>query len=132
MRKVAIKACNGQYVCAEGGGKQSLTANRGKAQGWETWDLIPLPPQQHGNNLYALRSHANGMYLCAEDNGKKPLIANRMACAAWETFSVEFNGNYARLRSITNGQYVSFNGQNLIANAHHPDSNETFLLEYLN
>ena len=83
MRKVALKACNNQYLCADHGGKHHITANRQQAKGWETWDLIPLPPSAHGNNLFALRSHANGMYLCADDHGNKPLIANRMAVDAW-------------------------------------------------
>ena len=107
-------------------------ANRQQAQGWETWDLIPLPPSAYGNNLFALRSHANGMYLCADDHGNKPLIANRMAVDAWQTFSIEFSGNFIRMRSLANGNYVSFNGNELIPNANYADQNETFCVEYLN
>jgi hypothetical protein len=34
--KISLRASNGQYVCAEGGGGQVVVANRGAIGPWET------------------------------------------------------------------------------------------------
>ena len=35
------------------------------------------------------------------------------------------------MRSLSNGNYVSFNGNELIPNTSYADKNETFMIEYL-
>jgi hypothetical protein len=38
----ALRAANGQYVCAEDGGGRELVANRDQALGWETFELVTV------------------------------------------------------------------------------------------
>jgi hypothetical protein len=77
---IALRAYNGQYVCAEGGGGRELIANRDWVREWETFGLIDL-----GNNNVALRAY-NGQYVCAEWGGGRELIDNRDWVREWETF----------------------------------------------
>ena len=79
--KITLRAYNGQYVCAEGGGGQALVANRNWAQQWETFGLVDM-----GNNKVALQAY-NGQFVCAEGGGGQALIANRNWAHEWETFS---------------------------------------------
>jgi len=81
--KIALKANNGQYVCAENGGGSNLVANRDWILAWETFRRIDL-----GNNEVALQA-ANGQYVCAENGGGSNLVANRDWILAWETFGIE-------------------------------------------
>ena len=37
--KCTLKAYNGQYVCAEGGGGREIVANRNAIAGWETFRM---------------------------------------------------------------------------------------------
>ena len=39
MAGIHLRANNGQYVCAEGGGGREVVANRDKAQEWETFTV---------------------------------------------------------------------------------------------
>jgi hypothetical protein len=49
MPQVHFRACNGQYVCAVGGGGRELVANRSQALEWETFtiEIPPRPPLHH-------------------------------------------------------------------------------------
>jgi hypothetical protein len=78
----ALRAANGQYVCAEGGGGREVVANRDQILGWETFSLIDL-----GNSRVALRA-ANGQYVCAEGGGGREVVANRDQILGWETFEL--------------------------------------------
>ena len=40
---VSLRAGNGQYVVAEGGGGAAVNANRDVVQAWETFELIEAP-----------------------------------------------------------------------------------------
>lgn len=42
MKKIALRAANGQYVCAEGGGGREVVANRDSAGLWETFEVVEL------------------------------------------------------------------------------------------
>ena len=81
-RNVALRAANGQYLCAEGGGGNGVVANRNAIGGWETFKLI-----DRGNSNVALQA-ANGQYLCAEGGGGNGVVANRNAIGGWETFKL--------------------------------------------
>ena len=82
MEKIALKACNGKFVCAEGKGEKALIANRDKAANWETFEWV-----KKGKKT-GLKAKCNGKHVCAEGAGKKALIANRANFDAWETFEV--------------------------------------------
>jgi len=84
-RPISLRAYNGQYVCAEGGGGGEVVANRHEIGVWETFELIDLE-----NNKVALRAH-NGQYVCAEGGGGGEVVANRNRIGVWETF------NYIRI-----------------------------------
>ncbi|GAG23274.1 unnamed protein product, partial [marine sediment metagenome] len=77
--RVAFRANNGQYVCAEGGGGRELVANRDVIGEWEVFELVDL-----GDKQVALRA-ANGQYVTAK-GGK--LIADRNSIGKWENFSL--------------------------------------------
>lgn len=81
-RSVALRANNGQYVCAEGGGGGEVVANRGHIKEWETFELIQLD-----DGAVALRAN-NGQYVCAEGGGGGKVVANRTAIGPWETFAL--------------------------------------------
>ena len=122
---IAIRAANGQYLCAEGGGGQQVVANRNAISGWETFKLI-----DRGNSNVALQA-ANGQYLCAEGSGGGAVVANRNSIGAWETFKLidRGNGNYAL--QAANGQYLCAEGSGggaVVANRNSIGAWETFRL----
>lgn len=81
--QVALRAWDGKYVCAEGGGGRELVANRDVIGSWETFGLIDL-----GGGGFALQAK-NGKYVCAEGGGGRELVANRDQIGPWETFRME-------------------------------------------
>jgi len=122
---VALRASNGQYVCAEGGGGQAVVANRDAIGEAESLNLIYLD-----TNRVALQVN-NGMYLCAEGGGGQALVANRTAIGAWETFALMDRGGGQVALQAYNGEYVCAEGgggQVLIANRGAVGPWETFAL----
>ncbi|MEL6534940.1 MAG: hypothetical protein AAFQ98_05980 [Bacteroidota bacterium] len=112
-QKIALKAVNGQYVCAEGAGAKSLIANRTKLGSWEQFTVDYL-----GDNRFALKA-VNGKYVCAENAGKGALIANRTQVGTWETFEWIESGTKVSIRARANNQLVCAEDagkKNLIAN----------------
>ncbi|MEI6105171.1 MAG: SdrD B-like domain-containing protein [Methanothrix sp.] len=101
---IALRAANGQYVCAEGGGGDGVVANRNAIGGWETFKLI-----DRGSGNVALQA-ANGKYLCAEGGGGGAVVANRNAIGAWETFKLIDRGNGYFALQAANGQYLCAEG----------------------
>jgi len=77
---IALRAYNGQYLVAEGGGGEGVYANRDAIGPWEIFELTYL-----GNKTVALRAY-NGQYLVAEGGGGEMVYANRDAIGTWETF----------------------------------------------
>jgi len=67
---VALRASNGQYVCAEGSGGREVVANRNWIGPWETFGIVDL-----GNNNFALKAY-NGQYLCAAGSDGSQVMAN--------------------------------------------------------
>lgn len=78
---VALKAPNGRYVCAEGGGAEDrLIANRDTVGGWEEFEVSP------GVEVGTIALKAvNGRYVCAEGDGR--VTVNREAPGPWESFT---------------------------------------------
>jgi len=125
MAKLALRAANGSYVCAESAGAQSLAATRAIPLTFETFTVI-----HRGGDKIALQA-CNGQYVCAEGGGGQNLIANRTAIGAWETFTVVDCGAGKIAIQACNGQYVCAEGgggQNLIANRTAIGEWETFAL----
>jgi hypothetical protein len=122
-KKIALRAYNGQFVCAEGGGGQALVANRDYAHEWETFGLVDM-----GNNKVALQAY-NGQFVCAEGGGGQALVANRDWAQQWETFNLVDMGNNKVALQAYNGQFVCAEGgggQALVANRDWAQQWETF------
>ncbi len=81
MEKIALKACNGKYVCAENAGKAAFIANRENVGAWETFKVVPLK-----GNQFALQT-CNGKYVCAERKRTNSLIAIRDNFDAWRALT---------------------------------------------
>lgn len=108
---VAIKAHNGKYVCAEGGGGREVLANREKIGKWESFEVIDL-----GDNNFAFKTY-NGKYLCAENGGGKEVVANRNEVKEWETFELEYLDDDEFAIKTHNGKYVrAEKGGKIVAN----------------
>lgn len=124
---IALKAANGQYLCAENGGGIQIVANRDAKGPWETFTMEVL-----GNHQVALKA-ANGQYLCAENGGGIEILANRNARGPWETFTMEDLGNNQIALKAANGQYLcaeNGGGIQVLANRNARGPWETFTLEY--
>jgi len=127
-RSVALRAKNGQYVCAVGGGGWEVVANRDQIKEWETFELIQLD-----DGGLALRSH-NGQYLMASTLPGGRILAH-WGYAGWI-------GHYATFKLIGvgadqvallahNGKYVCAEGgggRELLANRTAIGPWETFTL----
>jgi len=124
-RAVALRANNGQYVCAEGGGGGEVLANRDQMKEWETFGLVQL---DDGN--VALRA-INGQYISAVGGGGGKVLANQLHVKEWETFQMIGVGpNQVALRAH-NGKYVCAEGgggRELVANRSTIGPWETFTL----
>ncbi len=123
-RSVALRANNGQYVCAVGGGGGELVANRDQIKEWETFELIQL---EDGD--VALRAN-NGQYISAVGGGGGKVLANQSHIKDWETFQlIGVGANQVALRTH-NGKYVCAEGggRELVANRPTIGPWETFTL----
>lgn len=101
MPLFALRAINGRFVCAEGGGLESLIANREQRQTWETFERKDI-----GNGRVSIETHF-GLFLTAESGGGQKLSANRNNVGAWEQFEwLPQPGNKVAIRSIS-GHYVT-------------------------
>lgn len=115
----------GEYVVAEGGGRQTLIANRPSASDWETFGLVRL-----GDDRVALLA-PNGDFLSAEGGGGREIFAGRPYIGEWEVFRVEtVMEDRIALRAF-NGHYVSAyhgGGRELVASRPVRDEYEVFTL----
>jgi hypothetical protein len=126
--KIALRAVNGQYVCAEDSGGREIVANRGERREWETFILIRL----HDGKV-ALQAN-NGQYVCAEGGGGGLVVANRNAIGPWESFTPVHRGDGKVALQASNGQYVCAEGGGgglVVANRNAIGPWETFTLEIL-
>ena len=82
---LALRALNGQHVCAENGGGREVVANRNDIGPWETfvWRVEGLA----GDSVDRISLRAsNGQFICAENGGGGEVVANRDSVGAWERF----------------------------------------------
>jgi hypothetical protein len=122
-RAIALRADNGQYLGAEGGGGSSIDARRPHIREHEIFEVVYLD----GDRI-ALRTY-NGYYLCAEGGGGREVVANRTWIGDWEQFTwVHVGGSRIALR-VHNGQLVCAEGgggHEVVANRTRVDRWETF------
>jgi hypothetical protein len=83
--KIALRADNDRYVCAEEGGGSVVRANRDAIGSWETFEVVGTNTLE-GAPSVALKTDG-GFYLCAEAGGGGVLSANRLSIGPWETFT---------------------------------------------
>jgi hypothetical protein len=124
-QKIALRAHNGQYVCAEDGGNQNLVANRDLHREWEAFEIVELE-----NNHVALKA-CNGKFVRAKGGGGGALIADRYWIRSHETFLLTRRGSNMIALSTHNGKYVcaeNGGGQELVANRDQIREWETFVL----
>ena len=100
VTKVSIRAANGQYFAAEGGGGSIVNANRDVRAEWEIFWMHDL-----GANRYAFSTY-DGRFLTCE-YGR--LVANRKVADTWEIFTLISLPNGFALQAHT-GQYVVAEG----------------------
>ena len=95
--KISLRANNGLWVCAEGGGGREVVANRAVPREWETFELTSAQDSSrvpsYGEQVHLKAS--NGQYVCAEGGGGREVVANRTALGPWETFSLLVAGKGA-------------------------------------
>ena len=97
---------NGQVVCAENGGSETIVANRSSCGGaWETFQIV-----NNNDGTVSLRSVSNGKYVCAVIDENNQLLPRSESVGTWEKFIIEkiSDGEYA-LYSLANGKYVQAN-----------------------
>ena len=97
---------NGQVVCAENGGSETIVANRSSCGGaWETFQIV-----NNNDGTVSLKSIANGKYVCAVIDENNQLLPRSESVGIWEKFIIEkiSDGEYA-LYSLANGKYVQAN-----------------------
>lgn len=97
---------NGQVVCAENGGSETIVANRSSYGGaWETFQIV-----NNNDGTVSLKSIANGKYVCAVIDENNQLLPRSESVGTWEKFIIEkiSDGEYA-LYSLANGKYVQAN-----------------------
>lgn len=78
---VVLRASNGQFMCAEGGGGQLVVANRPAIGPWEVWQAV------WGQSGIEALIAFNGQFMCAEGGGGQEVVANRSWHGPWETFT---------------------------------------------
>lgn len=76
--EVALKASNGKYVSAEGGGGRELTANRTAVGGWERFK-----PQRVAGGAVALQT-SGGLFVSPQQGGGGIVLANGPSIGPWE------------------------------------------------
>lgn len=124
-KPIALRANNGQYLCAELGGGGIVSATRNWIGGWETFGLVNL-----GSGNAAIRA-SNGQYVCAEGGGGNRVVADRSARSYWETFGLEDLGNGNVALKASDGHYVCAElggGDDVVANRPSRGAWETFKL----
>ena len=97
---------NGQVVCAENGGSETIVAIRSSCGGaWETFQIV-----NNNDGTGSLKSIANGKYVCAVIDENNQLLPRSESVGTWEKFIIEkiSDGEYA-LYSLANGKYVQAN-----------------------
>ncbi|MFK5635983.1 fascin domain-containing protein [Ornithinimicrobium sp. LYQ103] len=86
--RFALRASDGRFVCAEGGGNGTVVANRPKVGPWETFEahLHPEPPDSCLTT--GIRTHSGMHFLQALKGGGAELSARGPLASEWETFDI--------------------------------------------
>lgn len=98
-QKVHLRASNGMYLCAEGGGGGQINANRPWAKEWETYTL----EKRDGGALkdgdeVSFRTYDGKHYLTAELGGGGTLTASAPSAEAFSTFTLTLISTPTRIR----------------------------------
>jgi hypothetical protein len=99
--KAVLKAHNGKYVAAAGGGGGKLVAISDWMNEWEIFNIEELPGEK-----ITLRVH-NGQYVKAIGGGGRELIAESSSPETFEIFATISLGNNRIALQAHNGDYVS-------------------------
>lgn len=86
--RFALRAGNGRYVCAEGGGDGIVVANRTQIGPWETFEAHLHPEPADACLTTGIRTSSDIHFLQALDGGGGELSARGSWSAAWETFDI--------------------------------------------
>jgi len=122
---IALRAHNGQYVCAEDGGKRELVANRNRIGQWETFEMTQLE-----DGHVALKA-CNKKFVRAEGGRGGKLKPDKSWIKDHETFLLVGRGENRIAFRTFNGKYVCAEGgggRELIANRDQAKEWETFEL----
>ena len=122
---IALRAHNGQYVCAEEGGKRELVANSNKIGPWEAFEMIELE-----DGKVAFKA-CNGKFVRAEGGGGGKLRSDISWIKDHETFLLLLEGENKIALRTHNGKYVCAEGgggRELVANRDEAREWETFEL----
>ncbi|MGQ0826825.1 MAG: fascin domain-containing protein [Bacteroidota bacterium] len=81
--KIALKAANGKFVCADQSKYSFLYANRSAKGEWETFEINILD----STKLYLKAS--NGQYVSTDQSQEGALVASSENAKDWEVFTIE-------------------------------------------
>ena len=101
---IAIRARDGEYLRADGGGGGEIRADVGHFDAHEQYRLIDL-----GNDTYAIRTH-NGHHLRAQSGGGSTLRADVTHIGSHERFTLVDVGDGKTALRTHNGHYVVAEG----------------------
>jgi len=136
-----LKASNGQYMSAQGGGGGAVVADRNVADTWETFTVYDRTSTALSDGDQINLAAFHGQFLCAENGGGSEVDATRIIAHEWETFTIsrigggggQFEpGAQVSLRAF-NGSYVSAQGgggAGVTADAARVGPYETFTIEF--
>ncbi|MEO5569820.1 MAG: hypothetical protein ABIT08_17815 [Bacteroidia bacterium] len=123
--QINLKAENDKYICADKSLNYFITANRDKANQWETFTLIPFK-----NNKYALLSFHN-LFLSCDSGCTDEINALSKQISEKELFEkFDFDHDLVSFKAI-NGKYLSVDKKSyhLCAKSNSISKEEKFILE---
>jgi hypothetical protein len=124
MKTIQMVGYNGKYVCADGGRKGMVTADKVKPSAWETFNILRL-----NNNLCAICSYEH-KFVSADLGMNNEVAANRPKMADWEIFTIENLENNMIALKAANGKYLTVDEKTLqlFANSNSIGEKEKFSL----
>jgi hypothetical protein len=134
---VSLRAANGRFVAAEGGGGRDLVANRTEVSNWERFKLATPDGGRLGWRRNVTLMGWGGQFVVAEPGAV--LRNNRNAAGPWETFTLEgvsrkYTGDCSEVSvrlKTSSGTYVSAvagGGGGLVSGVTTPGPAETFTM----
>ncbi|CAM4510455.1 MULTISPECIES: M12 family metallopeptidase [Myxococcus] len=87
-RTITLRASNGDYLVAEGGGGAMVDANRVAVGPWERFQLVDLDGNDLVTGDLVQLQTINGNFVQATNGGGSTLNAWEMAPGNWETFRI--------------------------------------------